>query len=150
MARNFRINTFHDSLIETLHVLGCEWWIQSNQFVQYAAQRPYIRLQIIWLILPDFRTCVIWSSCLSFQNSGLSNFGNIQITQFHHSIFREENIGTFDISMNNLLIMKRFQPQHHLVEDRPDVCLLSKPRGLFSIVNFCLQVTVVTVFHHNT
>ena len=86
---------------------------------------------------------------MSFQNSSFSNFRNIQITKFHHSVFRKEDIGTFYISMDDLFIMERFQAQHHLVENGPNVSFLGKARGLFSIVDFSLEITIVTIFHHD-
>lgn len=149
MTWYFRIDTFHDSLIEAFHVFGSERRIQSNQFIQHTTQGPNVRLQIIWFILPDLWTGVIRSSSLSFQNTGLGNLWNIQITEFDHTIFRQEDISTFDISMNDFLIMKWFQPQHHLVEDGPYVCFLREARSFFGIVDFGLEVTIIAVFHDN-
>lgn len=150
MRRNFWIDAFHDSLVESFHVLGCKWRIESYELVQYRSKRPYIRLVIVRFILPDFRTGIIRSPCLCFQNPGFRNFRYIQITEFNHSIFGQKHISTLDISMNNILVMQSFQTQNHLVKYGPNIRLLGKARSLFSIINFGLQVSIVTVLHDDT
>jgi hypothetical protein len=52
--------------------------------------------------------------------------------------------------MNNILVMQSFQTQDHLVKYGPNIRLLGKARSLFSIINFGLQVSIVTVLHDDT
>lgn len=35
---NLGVHTFQNSVVESFHVFGRKWWIQSNQLVENAAQ----------------------------------------------------------------------------------------------------------------
>ena len=98
---NLRINAFENFLVKSLHVFCPEWRLKSNCFIQYAAKRPDIRLVVVGLISPHFRRCVVWSSGLSVEQAFLCNFADVHVSEFCSSIFREEDVCTFQITMKN-------------------------------------------------
>ena len=106
MAWNFRIDSFHNSVVESLHVFSCERRIQGNQLVKDTAEWPDIRFVIIRFVLPDLRTCIVGCSCLCLENASLGYFRHIQISKLDHPIFCEEDVGTLDISVDDLLGMQ--------------------------------------------
>ena len=71
------IGAREDTIIETLHVFGSEWWVKRAHFIDDATEGPNITLIIIRLLLPYFWTCIIRSACLSIKQSILSNLTHV-------------------------------------------------------------------------
>lgn len=62
-----------DSSEELIHVLGLEGWPQCKHLVDYAAERPDVRLEIVGLVSPDLRRGVVRSSRLCAIHAGCSD-----------------------------------------------------------------------------
>lgn len=60
----FWIDSFHDTVIKTLHVLCGEGRVQSDKLVKNRTQWPNVWLVVVRLVLPDFRRSVVRCSCL--------------------------------------------------------------------------------------
>ena len=71
---NLRVNSFHNPLIESFHVLGREGRVEGDELVEDAAERPDVRLVVVGFVLPDLGARVVRRSCLRLQNSRLRNF----------------------------------------------------------------------------
>lgn len=78
------------------------------------------------------------------------NFGDIQIAQFSDSI-REEDVCTFDIPVDNFVLVQHFQPGEYLISHFPDKIFFETfLGGVFEISYFALQVPSICILHHNT
>lgn len=75
-----RIDASQHFLVESLHVLGSERWLEGDAFVEDAAQGPDIWFVVVWLVLPNFWWSVIWCSCLCVKQAFFGNFWNIHIS----------------------------------------------------------------------
>ena len=146
---DLRVNSFHDSLIETFHVLGREGRVEGHQLVEDAAERPDIRLVVVGFVLPDLGTRIVRRASLRLQNARLGNLRNIEISQLDHALFRQKHVCALYISMDDLFVVKGLQAQYHLVENGPDVVFLRKLRSLFGIINLGLQVAVIAILHND-
>lgn len=138
MRGNFWIYTLHNSLVKAFHILRSEWGIQSHKFVKNASQGPYITFVIIRFVLPNFRTCIVWSTGLSFQNPCFCNFWDIQVSKFYHSVFVKKYVCALYISMNNFFLMQSLQPQDHLIKDRPNIFFFGESWWFLCIIDFGL------------
>ena len=49
--------------------------------------------------------------------------------------------------MYTLLIVQRLETKDHLVENGPNISFFSKPCCFLGIINFGLQIAIVTKFH---
>ena len=61
---NWIILTFKYSLIEPIHIIGTERWLQSAHLVEDTAKGPNIALTVIWLVSPDFRAGIVGCASL--------------------------------------------------------------------------------------
>ncbi len=84
-----------------MHALGSEWWQKGAHFVKNASETPNIAEMIVWLVLPNFGTGIIWSSCLSREKTSFGNFRHVKVSKLDDSILGHKNVGAFDISMDN-------------------------------------------------
>lgn len=92
--------TSNHFLVQSLHILGTERWLQRDCLVEYASQRPNIRFFIVRLILPNLRTGVIRCTGLRLAHA-LGNFGNIHVPKLYYALLRQENVRT-------LLYLRRY------------------------------------------
>ena len=77
----------------------------------------------------------------------LGNFGDIEITEFDHTVLGQENVGTLDISVNDGEIMESFQASHDLDEVVPDLFLSKLGSLLFVFLDSLEQIAVVGLLH---
>ena len=99
--------------------------------------------------MPDLGTSIIWRSSLGLKDSSLGNLGHIEVTKLDHSVLGQKYVRTFDITMNDLLFVETLEPQHHLIEDGPDIILFGKLLSLLGVINLALEITVVAILHDN-
>ena len=74
------ILTFHDLLVETVHILSSKRGHQGGHFIEYTTDRPDVTSVIIGSVFPNFWRRVVRSTRLSVKESFFGNFGNIQVT----------------------------------------------------------------------
>jgi hypothetical protein len=86
---------------------------------------------------------------LSVKQSIFGHFGHIHISNFDCPILANEDIGTFQISMINVQVVKGLQALQHLDQDVPDFFLVHVNSFLLVVTYFVEQVSVVGVLHYN-
>jgi hypothetical protein len=99
--------------------LGIEGVIESCNFIKDTPQTPDIRLLVIGFLLADLRRQVIWrpNSCIGAVVRMLEYSSNSEISDFNIALLRQEYILSFEISMQNLLVMHIVHRKSHL--DKP-------------------------------
>ena len=86
---------------------------------------------------------------MSIQQSFLGNLRNIHIPKLSGTVFVQEDIGRFQISMENLDVMEGLEASDYLYEYFPYIFLLNILLVLLVHSNFLEQVAVVRILHHN-
>ena len=133
-----------------MHIICIERWLQSDHLVYDAAQRPYIALEVVGLILPDLGTGVIRCARLGIVKTVLvGKLGNVHIADFTCAIFVHENVGRFDVPVHDVVVVEGFETAEHLDEHMPDVTLREPLHALLALADLLEQVTVVRVLHHD-
>ena len=55
---------------------------------------------IIWLFLPNLRTCIIRSARLRLQQPSLGHLGHVEVPKLDDTVLGHEQIGALDIPMD--------------------------------------------------
>ena len=89
-------------------VARLEWILETAQLVEYAAKRPDVTLTVVWLVLAHLRRQVIRRSNLRRGElvTGLETLGQAEVADFDFVVFRQENVHTLQVSMQNILAME--------------------------------------------
>ena len=97
--------------------------------------------------LNDFRGQIVrrTNACARFLEGRGEHSCNAQISNLHEAIFRQENVLTFKISMDDLPIMDMFHTQTYLRE--PVKYLRLRERSATLRLDPPLQVSTVAVVH---
>jgi len=51
--------------------------------------------------------------------------------------------------MDDFFLVEALQTQHHLVENAPDIVFFCKFTNFFGVIYFTLQISIITIFHHD-
>ena len=148
MAGDRWILTLQDSLEEAIHVVCPKGRDQGAHLVGHAAQRPDVRLEIVWLILPHLRTGIVRGTSLRVEQALLGNFGHIQIAELRSLVLVEEDVGTFHVSVQDAQLMQRLQSTDHLYHDLPDVLLLHELLVVLALADPLENISIVCKLHH--
>mmetsp|Transcript_11534 Transcript_11534/g.17392 ORF Transcript_11534/g.17392 Transcript_11534/m.17392 type:complete len:202 (-) Transcript_11534:470-1075(-) len=81
LLRDFLVGALQHSLVEPVHILSPEGWLESSHFIDHTAKGPNIGLAVVRLILPDLRGSIIRCSRLGIKQPLLSNLRDIQVAQ---------------------------------------------------------------------
>lgn len=130
-----------------MHALGSEWWQKGAHFVKDASETPNIAEVVIWLVLPNLGTGIVWSSCLSREESSLGNFRDVEISELDDAILGDENVGAFDISMDNFQIMQGFEAANNLNKIVPYCFFCELGSAFFMFLDSLQQVSSVGQLH---
>ena len=144
-----RVLALEHSLVESVHVVCAEGWFERAHFVQDAAKRPNVTLRPVRLIFPHFRARVVRRASLRVQKALLGDLGDIQIAQLRISILLQENVGTFQISMQDVLAVKSSQSFAHFDENFPDCRFAHHSISLLVLDDFLVQISVIQIVHHD-
>lgn len=82
VSRNLRVLSLQHFLEQSIHVIGFERGLQGCDLIEHTTETPQIALAVIGLVLPDLRTSVVRSACLSVEQTLLGHLGNIQVSKF--------------------------------------------------------------------
>jgi hypothetical protein len=104
-GRNSGIDSSHDFFIECLDVHGSEGGSLRCHLVEQTSERPHITFGAIRLIFPNFGAGIVRRSGLGLRHIIFDDFRHIEIPKFIDSIFCDENISSFKISMQYFLVM---------------------------------------------
>ena len=149
VAWNGRVLASKHSSTETSHIVCSEWWHQCAHLVNDATERPDIRLKIIWLILPDLRTCIVRSACLRLAQAVLGNLRYVQVTQLCGLVLVEKDICTFHVSVENTELVKCLKTSDNLDYNLPNSVLLPKLLLILMFANALEDVSIIREFHHD-
>lgn len=124
----FRVTTwqrlklpFHNCSFKSLKVDSVKWRFKGGHFIKHTPQRPNIAFASIWTFFPYFRACIVRCTGLSFGHSIITDFWNIHISQLENRMFLvHENVGWFDISVENVQFVKTFESFEALNGNVPD------------------------------
>ena len=78
----------------------------------------------------------------------LSDLGHIKVSQFEFLLFSEEQIGTFNISMNNLVCVKGVKSFQNLGKEQPTFSLRYELTLLFRLCNLRKEVPAIRILQH--
>lgn len=105
---------------------------------------------VVWLILPDLRRRVVRCAGLRIQQSFLSHFWYVQIAQLRGAVLTQEDIRTFEVSMEYFHLMQNFESFNHVDKNCP-YRGLGHRCCLILMVNYPLiQITVICKLHDKT
>lgn len=87
---------FQYFVLQIFLIWACERFIKCWNFIKYYPKRPNIRFFIVWFILPNFRSQIIWSpnlfdNLLFFINSNSCS----KVSNFNLVSFCQENVQWF-------------------------------------------------------
>ena len=136
-----------DQLVHLRVILraSVEWWEADNHLIGQDAEGPPIDWECVALLLEDLRCQVLGSTA-----EGLSllitfeNFGETEIGQANVSIFSHKDVLRFQVSIDDLLVMKVTKCQC----DGKSVELGSSLRELAGLSEVHEQLTATDKLHH--
>ena len=145
-----RVDASKHLTIKACHVVSSEGWPKCDWLVQDAAKWPYVTLHVVRLVAPNFGTSIIRRTRLSVKKTSLGNLGNIHIAEFGSPIFVQKYIGTFQISVKNVGVVKGLQTLDNLDKDTPDIFFTQV--GLLFLVscNFLEKISIIGKLHDYT
>lgn len=101
VVRNSGELSFDDLFIKALHVICSERRHQGTHFVEDTTEGPNITLAIVGLVAPYLWAGIIRSARLRIAEALLDNFRDIEVTKCSLHVFKEEEVRTFHVSMEN-------------------------------------------------
>ena len=134
---------------EFFEVVGSEGRSQSGHFIDNTSQWPDVALRVIRSVIPHFRTCVVRSSSLCPGHPPFGNLWNIEVAQFVESIRCAENVSAFQISVEDVDVVKHLETSGHLNHCLPYFRLVETSSVLEVIINLLLEVPSIGYLHHN-
>ena len=102
VVRYARVGATQHLAVQTCHVICSEGRPQRDTLVQDAAQGPDVALHVVGLISPDLGRSVIRCTGLRVEEAPLRDLGDVHVAELGRSIFVQENVGTLQISMENV------------------------------------------------
>ena len=149
MAGNGRVLTSQYSFEQTIHVIRLKWWLQVAHLVSYAAERPNVRLKIVWLVFPHLRARVVRGARLRVQQALLGHLTHIQVAQLGCGVLIQEYVGTLHVAMEDVQLMKALETSDHLDHSLPNVLLLVVLLIVLILADSLENITIICKLHHN-
>lgn len=144
-----RIVTSDNFLVEALHIFGFEGRLQRGHLVDHAPEGPNVAFAVVGLVLPDFGTGVVGGSRLRVEQPLLGHLGNVHVAEFDVPVGLEEDIGAFEVPMQDSKLVEGSQRARHLVSHAQDFGFLHVGVGFDALLDFLVQVSVVSKFHNH-
>ena len=117
------IAALEDFLAQAVHILGLKGRGEGAQFVEHAAKTPYVAFNVVGFVLPDFGAGVVGSAGLGGEEASLGHLGHVHVAQLEQSALVHEQICTLNVSVDDVELVERLEPSHHLHEVVPDLGL---------------------------
>lgn len=141
-------NIFSHNVVDQLKfIFSWPWGHAMNQFIINQTNRPKIWFIGVFLMIQDLRWHVKWGTNNRFQHSAFSIlqiFSKPKVTNFTTS-FAHENIGRFQIPMNDFMIIKILESTHDISQQSQSL-RLCQPTFLSQVI---FEITLFTVFSHD-
>lgn len=119
--------TCADFLLERVDVVGHEWRAKRCHFIENAAKGPDIAFAIVREIWPYFGAGIVGCACLGAGHTTFTDFGDVEISQFDLlMVLGQEDIGAFDVPVEDIHAMQRLQPVQHLNGKFPNVTFVQR------------------------
>lgn len=150
MTWDRRILAFKYSFKKSIHVICSERRHELTHFINYTSKRPNVWFQIVWLIFPDLRWCVVGSSSLCVKQAFFGNFGYIKVSELRSTIFVQKYVCWLHISVQYFELMERFQTFNYLNQYLPDVFLFHVHFVSLAIANSLKYVSIIGILHDDT
>lgn len=135
--------------VQSVHVLGLEWRLQTSHLVEHDAERPNIRFEIVRTIFPDLWAGIIRRPCLRVKKafSRLDNFGNIEVGEFALAFAADQNVRALYIAVHYVEVVEGLEAAQALDERRPQLVLGEARAPLGVGLNFMKNVSFLAVLH---
>lgn len=78
------------------------------------------------------------------------NLRNIEVSKLDSPIFSEEDVGTFDVSVDNLEVVESLKASEDLYEVRPALILGQCLSTLLKVVDLLQEVPTIGMLHNYT
>jgi len=106
--------------------------------VEHTSQRPDVAFGVVGKFRPNLGTGVIGSAGLGGCHSAPADFADVQIGQPYLSVvFGEEDVGTLDVSVEDVAPVQGCQGAKHLDSHTPDLGLRDKLSALLKGFDVC-------------
>lgn len=126
---------------------------ERAHFVQKHSKRPHIALKVIWLVLDDLGTQVVWRAHNRHRlfNCAIKDFCNTKITQLHDTILHEKYVSGLEISMQNFPIMTVLHGEANLSEPVEDGVLREQiiSTSFLCFFDFASEISSICIVHNN-
>ena len=140
---------FNDPFEEPLHVISCKGGFEGNHFIDDTPEGPDVTFDVVRLVSPDFRTCVIGGTSLGVVEAFLVGyFGDIHVAELDLPVLIEKDVCALQVSVHNLKVVHGFQPPYDLDQNLPYLLLLKLPLLILLVRDLLEQVPKVCELHH--
>ena len=144
-----KLSSYH-FLEQSWHILCLKGWMKSYHFVYDTTKWPYVTLDIIRLVLPNLRTCIVRGPCLGIVEAFLvCNLWHIHVSKLHCEILIQENVSTLEISMHYVQVMHCSKPVGYLYQDWPHLWFIESLPNLLVISNLLKEVSIICKLHYD-
>ncbi len=139
-----------DFLADGLHVFASERRDQRAELVDEAAERPDVRAEVVGLVFPDFRRSVVGRACLGEEELALRDLRDVHVSDHRDGlVFAEEDVGAFDVSVDDVVVVQELEALRDLVQVLPDE-LLGQEGPLFAaLLDELVEVPAFCVVRHD-
>ena len=87
---------------------------------------------------------------MGLHNCRFGDLADIQIAQLDSATFRQKDVCTLDVSVDDLSLVEGVESIDHLVENAPDVFFLKVSVRFLVLINLRLKVAAICILHHDT
>lgn len=133
--------------VETLHGRCAEGWLLRDHLIKDTTGGPDIAAVIVGHVFPDFRTGIVWSSCLCAHHPALGDSGDVHVAEFDNTLASHEDVCAFNVPVADAKIVEGLESADNLDEKVPDLSLREDRVFLLVVVDHLQKVTTVSVLH---
>lgn len=150
MSRNRFEFTSYDMHSEEVHVHTLERWLQSAHFIEQNSDGPDISLEGIGSTFNNLGWQVIRGThhWLAHLHRMLKHPGDSKVTNLDDTLFCQENVLAFDISVQNFTVMDVLHSEAYLGKPVKNGALWKVAASL--LLNLNSQITSIGIVHDNT
>lgn len=141
------VSAYFDSFVQLIHVLAPKWRLEAAELVHYAPERPDVTLSSIALVIPDLRGSIVGSASLRLGQALSQLPSNIKVAQKRISLFREEDICGFNVTMDDTHLVQTVKSLEHLCPPLPYLIFPERLGPSESVLDFIGEISSGCQFH---